>query len=273
MSGFYGADTQQLRGFTDQVQTGNGRLSDLASQITSQINSVEWVGPDADSFRSDFSGRVRGLFDSADGLLDRFRQEAVEHAEEQDEVSDPQDGGMLDAIGDAIGDFLDGVLGVATGIGQGIWDVMNHPLVTSALDTIGAGLSLAEKFMKNPPGWLGVVGKVLAPIGIVTGVNQMINPSHDGWRGVGDRIAGGLSVVAGVAAFVPGGQVVAAIAGGAAALWNAGNWVYDNWEGITSTVSDAAEATGEFVSDAAEATGEFVGDVADGVTDFVGGLF
>ncbi|MBP2380108.1 hypothetical protein [Brachybacterium sacelli] len=282
MAGFYGADTEQLRGFGDLLETQNGRLSELASQLASQVNSVEWVGSDADDFRSEFSGRVSGLFDTADGLLRQRRGEVEEHAEQQDEASDPSDGGVLDAIGDAVGDVIDGAVGVATAVGQGIWDVLNHPLTAGVLEGLGhLGTALSD--IKGL-GFLGSLGKVFAPISIVTGVNQALNPSHEGWRGVGDRIAGGLSVVAGVAAFIPGGQLVAGIAGGAAALWNAGNWVYDNWDGITSTVSDAydattgaigdaAEATGEAIGDAAEATGDFVGDVAEGVGDFVGGLF
>lgn len=279
MAGFYGADTEQLRGFGDQLQGGRSRLEELAGELASGIYSVEWIGSDADSFRDDFSGRVTGLFDTAGGLLDRFRNEAGDHAEEQDEASADDDGGILGAIGDVVGDIVDGAVDFVTGLGEGVWDFLNHPLMTGGFELLGHGLSLVEDAMtvvddlgnivKNPPAWLGVAGKVLGGVSIITGVNQMLNPTHDGWRGVGDRIAGGLSVVAGVAAFVPGGQVVAAVAGGAAALWNAGNWVADNWDGITETAGNVADTVG----DAAGATADFIGDAAGGVADFVGGLF
>lgn len=294
MSGFYGADTEQLRGFGDLLGTTSGRLSELASQLAGQVNSVEWVGSDADAFRSDFSGRVNGLFDAAEGLMDRYRTDVGGHAEEQDEASDPSDGGgLLEGIGKGLGSFLDGVLETAGDIGKGIFDVLTSTGMGSLSGLLGLGLDIADLAMEGGlPKGLGIFNKGLGVFGALTGAYQVFDNwgdnSVEGWA---NKIAGGLSVVSGVAAFIPGGQVVSLITGGLAAGINTGLWVAENWDSITSTVSDAvnfvgdageavvdgisdaAGAVSDTVSDAAGAVSDAVGDVADGVGDFVGGLF
>lgn len=294
MSGFYGADTEQLRSFGDLLGTTSGRLSELASQLAGQVNSVEWVGSDADAFRSDFSGRVNGLFDAAEGLMDRYRKDTADQADEQDEASEPSDGGgLLEGIGKGLGSFLDGVLETAGNIGEGIFDVLTSTGMGSLSGLLGYGLDIADLVMDGGlPKGLDVFNKGLGVFGALTGAYQVYenwgDNSVEGWA---NKIAGGLSVVSGVAAFIPGGQVVSLITGGIAAGINTGLWISENWDSITSTVSDAvnfvgdageavvdgisdaAGAVGDTVSDAAGAVSDAVGDVADGVGDFVGGLF
>lgn len=294
MAGFYGADTEQLRSFGDLLDGRSGRLSDLASQLTSQVSSVEWVGSDADDFRADFSGRVIGLFDAADGLLRQRRSELGEHAEQQDEASSPSDGGVLDEIGDFLGGVLDG----AADVGSGILDVINSSMfngplgiLDGALDLGGVGQILDDAGnLTNLTPAMRVFNGIAGPISIVSGINSMINPAHDGWRGYGDQIAGGLSVASGVGGIIAAaggaallGPVVGpalAVAGIAAGAWAVGNMIYDNWDSITEfggdaidAVGDGVDAVGEGISNATDAVGDAAGDVADGVGDFVGGLF
>lgn len=289
MSGFYGADTAQLRDYGDLLNTGNRQLSELASQLASQVNSVEWVGADAEAFRSDFSGRVNGLFDSAQGLMDRYRQDIGVHAEEQDEVSTPDGGGALDAIGDAIGNFLGEAIGTIADVGQGIFDVLTSTGMGVLSGIAGTTLDIIELVDDTfPKGW----GKGVGVFGALTGAYQIYDNWGDGSpEGVLNQIAGGLSVVSGVAAFIPGGQVVSAIAGAAALGINGGLWIAENWDSITSTVSGAVNFMGDlgagawdlagdvggaavdFAGDVGDAAVDFAGDVADGVGDFVSGLF
>lgn len=166
MSGFYGADTAQLRDYGDLLNTGNRQLSELASQLASQVNSVEWVGADAEAFRSDFSGRVNGLFDSAQGLMDRYRQDIGVHAEEQDEVSTPDGGGALDAIGDAIGNFLGDAIGTIADVGQGIFDVLTSTGMGVLSGIAGTTLDIIELVDDTfPKGW----GKGVGVFGALTG--------------------------------------------------------------------------------------------------------
>jgi hypothetical protein len=301
MSGFYGADTEQLRGFGDLLGTATGRLSELSSQLAGQVNSVEWVGSDADAFRSDFSGRVNGLFDSAEGLLDRFRRETGDHADEQDEASDPSDGGVLGAIGDFLGGLWDGV----TGVVGGVLDVINSGWFNGPLGILDGILDLskvgqivdAAGDLVNLTPAMRIFNGIAGPIGIISGINSMFNPEHEGWRGWGDRIAGGLSVASGIGGTIAafGGAALLgpvlgpalAVAGIAAGAWTLGNLIYDNWDSITEfggnvvdAVGDGISTVGNAIGDGVSAVGEgisivgdAIGDVADGVGDFVGGLF
>ncbi|GAA1490862.1 WXG100 family type VII secretion target [Brachybacterium sacelli] len=310
MSGFFGADTEALREHADRIRTGSGRLEDLRDTLSSQVSSVEWVGPDADTFRDDFTGRVSGLFDRAAADLDARRTDLEQHAEEQDQVSEPGgeggggggDGSFGDALSDLLANPLTSVLstGLTTTLaGLSVWEGIkqgrNLVALRQAMNTAGDAARSAQTFIRSGMvddaagmlGKLGTAGRFLGGAGgvfsIASGISDMVNPPHDGWRGVGDRVAGGLSVVSGAgglavalgagAALGPVGLGVVAAAGIGAGLWAAGNAIYDNWDSITSFAGDAAGAVGDFASDAGDAVGEAadaVGDAVGDATDAVG---
>lgn len=125
---------------------------------------------------------------------------------------------------------------------------------------------------------LNVAGGAL---GIIGGLNSMINPTHAGeWRELPDRISGGLSVASGAiaiaACFTPVGPVVVAAGvamGLASAAWDIGNMIYDNWDSISEwgskVVSDPVGAVGDLVSGA----GNAISGAASAVGNFFGGLF
>lgn len=296
MSGFYGADTEQLRGFGDLLGTTTGRLSELAAQLSSQVSAVEWVGPDADAFRDDYSGRVSGLFHSAEGILDRFRREAGDHADEQDEASDPSDGGTLGAIGDFLGGLWDGATSV--------WDVLTHQGLQGPLGILDGILDLTNVGgLRDAAGRLTgalspamrVFNGIAGPLSILGGIDSLFFTDYEGVRGGVDRFFGAVSIASGiggiaVASGVVLGPVLApalAIGGIAAGAWALGNLVYDNWDSITEFGSNAVSAIGDGISTVGNAigdgvsavgegisnVGDAIGDVADGVGDFVGGLF
>ena len=304
MNGFFGADTGALRDYAQRVQTGSGRLLELRSSLATQVGSVEWIGPDADAFRSDFSSRISALFDQIGGDLDRRRADLETHAEEQDEASgvDGGGGGGDRSFGDLLGDLLSNPLTAVgstiasvAGAGGALWKMFkqsrNLMNLRTAMNTLGDAAQSAQAFLRGGMvedaagflGKLGGVGRFLGGaggvLGIVGGISDMINPPHDGWRGVGDRIAGGLSVVGGAgglavalgagAALGPVGLGVVAVAGVGAGLWAAGNAIYDNWDSITSFAGDVGGHVSDFVSDA----GDVVGGAVDAVSGFVGGLF
>ena len=304
MNGFFGADTGALRDYAQRVQTGSGRLLELRSSLATQVGSVEWIGPDADAFRSDFSSRISALFDQIGGDLDRRRADLETHAEEQDEASgvDGGGGGGDRSFGDLLGDLLSNPLTAVgstiasvAGAGGALWKMFkqsrNLMNLRTAMNTLGDAAQSAQTFLRGGMvddaagflGKLGGVGRFLGGaggvLGIAGGISDMINPPHDGWRGVGDRIAGGLSVVSGAgglavalgagAALGPVGLGVVAVAGVGAGLWAAGNAIYDNWDSITSFAGDVGGHVSDFVSDA----GDVVGGAVDAVGGFLGGLF
>ena len=89
MNGFQGADPEALRHQGAAVASGAGRIEDLALRLGALIESVAWTGPDADSFRADWSARVRpGLLERGEHLRSEARALNA-HGEEQDRASAP----------------------------------------------------------------------------------------------------------------------------------------------------------------------------------------
>ena len=282
MNGFFGADTGALRDYAQRVQTGSGRLLELRSSLATQVGSVEWIGPDADAFRSDFSSRISALFDQIGGDLDRRRADLETHAEEQDEASgvDGGGGGGDRSFGDLLGDLLSNPLTAVgstiasvAGAGGALWKMFkqsrNLMNLRTAMNTLGDAAQSAQTFLRG-----GMVDDAAGFLGKLGGVGRFL-----GGAGGVLGIAGGLSVVSGAgglavalgagAALGPVGLGVVAVAGVGAGLWAAGNAIYDNWDSITSFAGDVGGHVSDFVSDA----GDVVGGAVDAVSGFVGGLF
>lgn len=85
---FYGADTEAVRSCSDAMHREGGRVQDLGLSLLRVLESVTWVGADAESLR-DRGREVLGQQMTA--LADRIRaagEELTAHAEEQDSASD-----------------------------------------------------------------------------------------------------------------------------------------------------------------------------------------
>lgn len=102
MSGFYGGDTEQMRQHATACTGGARRLAELIENSSTTVEAVAWVGPDADAFREGWrSGPQSRALSLADQLQDLARR-LEEHAEQQDETSSDDGGGLLDRIGDLL---------------------------------------------------------------------------------------------------------------------------------------------------------------------------
>lgn len=120
---FYGMDTEQVRQSAEDLEQASRRLEGIIDDLHASISAVDWVGPDADSFRDSWQGTRQLAESTVLSELPRRSGELEEHAEEQDEASD--DGGSaLDAVMDWLGgvgsDIVDGISGVLGGIADGI---------------------------------------------------------------------------------------------------------------------------------------------------------
>lgn len=83
---FLGADTDQLRGCSDHYERGSRRLHELIETLGTAVDSVNWVGPDAESFRTG----VRQSVSEANAVAERIAENGREletQATEQDVVS------------------------------------------------------------------------------------------------------------------------------------------------------------------------------------------
>lgn len=93
MSGFFGADTEQLRAQAEACQRSSGTLHDLIGTTSALIASVQWTGPDADAFRELWASEVRTRLSERADALRSLSEELREHAEEQDITSEGDGGG------------------------------------------------------------------------------------------------------------------------------------------------------------------------------------
>lgn len=84
--GFYGAETDQLRGWGDLVDRGIRALEQERDLLDRSVSVLAWVGEDAESFRSRWHGR-RSELESLIHRLQGRAEEAGRHAEEQDAAS------------------------------------------------------------------------------------------------------------------------------------------------------------------------------------------
>ncbi|MGY5763932.1 WXG100 family type VII secretion target [Brachybacterium sp. DNPG3] len=98
MADFYGGDTEQMRGHAEACVRGAQRLVDLVDATSALIEQTEWVGSDADAFRSEWTGRVRGAVLSRAEEIRQHGGELRGHAEEQDDASRDGDADFFDIV-------------------------------------------------------------------------------------------------------------------------------------------------------------------------------
>lgn len=137
MNGFWGADTEALRTMSAVLVRRAQVLGELEGTLASTIDSLEWVGEDAEHFRAEWTRVVRpGLQDQEFELRLRARRLA-QHADEQDGISVPDSwifgggSGGWSTPGEFLRDVLrsaDGVLGDLLGGGSGQRPGLDGPL-------------------------------------------------------------------------------------------------------------------------------------------------
>ena len=100
MAGFQGGDTEQMRQQGTAFEQGSRTVDEITDATTRLIDSVPWMGPDAMAFRALWHGVIApGLRAKAEDLQGRG-EEIRRHAEEQDEASAGDGGGLLDVLRD-----------------------------------------------------------------------------------------------------------------------------------------------------------------------------
>ncbi|WP_024818961.1 hypothetical protein [Arthrobacter sp. 31Y] len=325
MAGFYGADIAQLRSLAGVMGKAADVINLQSTQLSNAINSTTaWQGRDATVFKGDWNSQHRQSLVKAANMLRENASQLKKHANQQEFAS------HNDGSGSSVGvlkDVYDTAMGVK-GLGAPLWtaykylklgnaewvktrevltnwraggtvvrDAMtalrNGEKVTDVLTDLKANIPYSQAFQdasKFSKG-LRVAGALAAPLNIVGGISDMINPQHDGWRGTGDRVAGGLSVVGGVGSIMlmtaggaallgPIGAPIVIGAGIVAGAWALGNLVADNWDSISnfarnpgSYIADGAKEVAGFAKDVGSKVADGVSDAAKSVGNFVGGIF
>ncbi|MGA4840285.1 hypothetical protein [Streptomyces sp. G45] len=146
-------------------------------------------------------------------------------------------------------------------------------------------IPFASKLFQNAPGVGKLATKVLLPLNIVSGVKEMIFPTHGGAQGWVDRGMGGLQAAgagavlggaslatalgasATVAAAVP---VVGWVALGVTGAYFLGSWAWDKWgDDIKSGAKAAWKNTKEWAGDVKDKGKEIVNGAKSAVTNLV----
>ncbi|WP_270408347.1 hypothetical protein [Brachybacterium paraconglomeratum] len=106
MNGFWGADAEALRTMGAVCARRAELLDELEGRLSAVIDTVEWMGEDAERFRADWAGSVRpGLQDRGLELRQQARRLA-QHAEEQEAASSPDSfGGPWSSPGEFLADM------------------------------------------------------------------------------------------------------------------------------------------------------------------------
>lgn len=268
MSGFYGADTDQLRDHSAllvQRATAIGELRDLLQPVV--MDESAWRGPDADAFRERWSSSTSPLFDQAGELISRRGTDLEQHAEEQDEASGAGgeggggaggDGGKGDEPFSPLG-FLKDLVSKGQGVYKGIKSLADYiSRIPSAADEYAdlarrglEGLwkqSYLDELFKGGKGWQAGAEKLLGKLGIPTSIGNFeplkhLNKLDDAapWlktagRGIGKALP-----------FLDVGMGIGRIA-------TSDNW-YDRSSGILQTAGGALLIAAPFTGPAAPIVG------------------
>lgn len=87
---FKGMNPDEGREIAALVDEASVVVNDTTDHVTSQVMSVEWVGPDYEAFTADWNSFLSGPLSQ---LSDAYKQKGTElndHAEQQDTTSNQQ---------------------------------------------------------------------------------------------------------------------------------------------------------------------------------------
>ena len=83
----FGADIEQVQQLSTQLNAKASDIQSIISQLSSAINSVSGVGPDAERFRSDWQGQHVAQLKQVVSALQTASQNARRNAQEQQSAS------------------------------------------------------------------------------------------------------------------------------------------------------------------------------------------
>lgn len=87
MSNMMGMDIDAVRQLGTQLQQKGEEINGIMASLTSQLNSVQWQGPDAQQFRGSWDGELRTMLTNVVNQLRDAGQKAHRNAEEQQQAS------------------------------------------------------------------------------------------------------------------------------------------------------------------------------------------
>jgi uncharacterized protein YukE len=83
----YGQDIEQVQNLSSQLNAKADDIQNVITQLSSAISSVQWMGPDADRFRSDWQSQHTAQLKAVVSALRTASQNAKRNAQEQQTAS------------------------------------------------------------------------------------------------------------------------------------------------------------------------------------------
>jgi uncharacterized phage infection (PIP) family protein YhgE len=87
MSNFTGMDINAVRTLSKQLQARADEIRTTTQQLTSQLESTPWIGPDRDQFHGDWTGQHTASLNAVVTGLEEASVRALQNATEQEQAS------------------------------------------------------------------------------------------------------------------------------------------------------------------------------------------
>jgi uncharacterized protein YukE len=84
---YFGQDIEQVQQLAGQLNTRADDIQRLISQLSSTVDAVDWRGPDAERFRSEWQGQHRTALNAVVSALHDASQSARRNAQDQQTAS------------------------------------------------------------------------------------------------------------------------------------------------------------------------------------------
>jgi hypothetical protein len=143
VSGFVGADVQELRAFAKLVDTASHQLDDTSAGLSAALGSARWLGPDGSQFTAHWNSQYKPGLVRASTSLQHLVATLVKNADDQQATSSDTGGGAGVSAGGA-GSGREPAPGAPSGElgGRSVDD-----LADMSADELR---DLAEKFSRDP---------------------------------------------------------------------------------------------------------------------------
>ncbi|MCU1479543.1 MAG: family type secretion target [Subtercola sp.] len=83
----WGLDVEQVRSLSKQLNTQSQQVQQILTSLTSALQSVQWTGPDAESFRSEWNTTHTAALKQVISALESASQKSAKNAADQEATS------------------------------------------------------------------------------------------------------------------------------------------------------------------------------------------
>lgn len=87
MANFTGMDIPAVRTLSKQLTVRADEIRTITQQLTGQLDSTPWVGPDREQFHAEWTGQYTQALTAVAGGLEQAAATAQRNADEQEQAS------------------------------------------------------------------------------------------------------------------------------------------------------------------------------------------